>query len=151
MRMETHIRKSLGMKAHRVTRVSETGEKLEAEVERYPRRRLQCGRWGLKVKRCQAHVVSSQPLMLLWGVGRRETRVMQGEDVRRLLIVELSSSCPAVAAKAASTLRAGGPRQRQCHCYGGRVGGVGPIPRGEVFNVPQDGPRVRPVLKFRAG
>ncbi len=51
MRMETYIRKSLGMKAHRVVRVVEEGDVLAAEVERYRRRKLRCGRCGLEGRR----------------------------------------------------------------------------------------------------
>jgi transposase len=51
MRMETYIRKCLGMKAHYVSGVTETGDELVAEVERYGGRRLQCGCCGTRVKR----------------------------------------------------------------------------------------------------
>jgi len=51
MRMETYIRKSLGMKAHFVTRVEETERELVAHVERIPHRRLRCGRCGVEARR----------------------------------------------------------------------------------------------------
>jgi len=43
MRMETYIRKSLGMKAHWVTEVVETEEGWVARVDRLGNRRLRCG------------------------------------------------------------------------------------------------------------
>lgn len=46
MRMETFIRKQLGMKAHWVTRVEETTEGIVAWVERLGQRRLRCGECG---------------------------------------------------------------------------------------------------------
>ena len=51
MRTETYIRKSLGMKAHYVTRVEESEREVVAQVERIPHRRLRCGRCGLDAKR----------------------------------------------------------------------------------------------------
>jgi len=47
MRLETFIRKSLGMKAHTVVKVEElpTGE-VVAQVDRLPGRRLACGECG---------------------------------------------------------------------------------------------------------
>jgi len=50
MRMETYIRKSLGMKAHRVVLVVEEAGQVVAEVERCSHRRLRCGRCGLVAK-----------------------------------------------------------------------------------------------------
>ena len=46
MRMETYIRKSLGMKAHWVTEVVETEEGWVARVDRFGNRRLRCGHCG---------------------------------------------------------------------------------------------------------
>lgn len=46
MRMETYIRKSLGMKAHWVTEVIETEEGWVARVDRLGNRRLRCGHCG---------------------------------------------------------------------------------------------------------
>jgi transposase len=46
--METYIRKSLKMKAHRVIAVTEEGGELVAEVQRIGRRRVSCGRCGLE-------------------------------------------------------------------------------------------------------
>ena len=50
MRMETYIRKSVGMQAHRVVQVVEHEKCLVAEVERYGQRRLRCGRCGMEAK-----------------------------------------------------------------------------------------------------
>jgi transposase len=47
MRMETYIRKSLEMKAHRVTAVREEAGELVAQTERIAHRKLRCGRCGL--------------------------------------------------------------------------------------------------------
>ncbi len=50
MRMETYIRKRLGMKAHWVPEIREReGGGLEVQVERLDRRPLRCGECGLKV------------------------------------------------------------------------------------------------------
>ena len=46
MRLETFIRKSLGMKGHTVIRVEEQPEGLVAYVDRLPGRRLCCGECG---------------------------------------------------------------------------------------------------------
>jgi transposase len=46
MRMETFIRKQLGMKAHWVTKVEETAEGIVARVDRLGQRRLRCGECG---------------------------------------------------------------------------------------------------------
>ena len=43
MRLETCIRKGLGLKAHRVREVREEAGQLLAEIERYPHRHLRCG------------------------------------------------------------------------------------------------------------
>lgn len=51
MRMETFIRKQLGMKAHWVTKVEATGTGLLAWVERLGQRRLRCGECGRPVRR----------------------------------------------------------------------------------------------------
>ncbi len=51
MRMETFIRKQLGMKAHWVTKVEATAEGLLARVERLGQRRLRCGECGRPVRR----------------------------------------------------------------------------------------------------
>ena len=50
MRMETYIRKSHGMTAHKVNEVKQTDQGLEATVERYQGRHLRCGGCGLEVK-----------------------------------------------------------------------------------------------------
>ena len=50
MRMETYIRKSLGMKAHWVTEVMETEEGWVARVDRLGNRRLKCGHCRGEVK-----------------------------------------------------------------------------------------------------
>lgn len=50
MRMETYIRKSLGMKAHWVTEVTETEEGWVAQVDRLENRRLRCGHCGGETK-----------------------------------------------------------------------------------------------------
>jgi len=50
MRMETYIRKSLGMKAHWVTEVIETEQGWVARVERLGNRRLRCGECRGEVK-----------------------------------------------------------------------------------------------------
>ena len=50
MRMETAIRKSLGLKAHFVREMQETADKLVAVVERFGQRRLRCGRCGREVQ-----------------------------------------------------------------------------------------------------
>lgn len=50
MRMETYIRKGLGMKAHRVVEATETADAVVAHVERIGRRALQCGRCGMEVR-----------------------------------------------------------------------------------------------------
>jgi len=50
MRMETYIRKGLGMKAHRVVKVEETPDAVVAHVERIGRRRLRCGQCGMTVR-----------------------------------------------------------------------------------------------------
>ena len=60
MRMETYIRKSLGMKAHRVTAVREEAGELVAQVERIGRRRLCCGRCGLEAKGTKGHTERSR-------------------------------------------------------------------------------------------
>jgi hypothetical protein len=44
MRLETCIRKGLGLKAHRVREVREEGDRLVAEIEWIEGRRLSCGR-----------------------------------------------------------------------------------------------------------
>lgn len=49
MRMETFIRKSFGMKAHRVQEVLEEEARHVAVVERIPGRKLRCGECGLEV------------------------------------------------------------------------------------------------------
>jgi transposase len=51
MRMETFIRKALGLKAHRVVLVEEdeTGKQLVIHVDRREHRRLQCGECGCAV------------------------------------------------------------------------------------------------------
>ncbi len=52
MRLETFIRKSLGMKAHTVTQIAVLPDgDLLAQVERLPGRRLCCGACGRPVKR----------------------------------------------------------------------------------------------------
>lgn len=51
MRMETFIRKQLGMKTHWVTEVEATAEGLLARVERLGQRRLRCGECGRPVRR----------------------------------------------------------------------------------------------------
>jgi len=56
MRMETYIRKSLGMKAHRVVRVREEADVLVGEVERCAHRKLRCGRCGLEAKGTKGRV-----------------------------------------------------------------------------------------------
>ena len=43
MLIETFIRKQLGLKAHRVTKVEETGEQLAVHIERLGKRLLRCG------------------------------------------------------------------------------------------------------------
>jgi len=50
MRMETYIRKGLGLQAHWVAHVEETARALVAHVERLGRRRLRCGCCGRPVK-----------------------------------------------------------------------------------------------------
>lgn len=50
MRMETYIRKSLGMKAHWVTEMVETEEGWVARIDRLGNRRLRCGECGGEVK-----------------------------------------------------------------------------------------------------
>ncbi len=50
MRMETFIRKQLGMKSHYVARVEETEDAVIAYVERIGRRQLNCARCGLPCK-----------------------------------------------------------------------------------------------------
>jgi transposase len=50
MRMDGYIRRGLGMKAHRVVQVRESGDLLVAEVERIDGRKLCCGRCG---RRCR--------------------------------------------------------------------------------------------------
>ena len=47
MRMETLIRKQLGMKSHYVARIEETGEAVVVHVERMGHRQLNCMRCGL--------------------------------------------------------------------------------------------------------
>lgn len=49
MRIETHIRKALGMKAHWVPEVRETEGGLEVLVERLGKRHLRCGECGMEV------------------------------------------------------------------------------------------------------
>ena len=60
MRMETYIRKGLGMKAHRVVEVAETADAVVAHVERIGRRRLQCGRCGMKVRQTKGRAESAR-------------------------------------------------------------------------------------------
>ena len=50
MRMETYIRKSHGMTAHKVNEVKQTDQGIEATVERFQGRHLRCGECGLEVK-----------------------------------------------------------------------------------------------------
>lgn len=54
MRMETCIRKGLGMKAHRVRGVREEGDRLVAEVEPIPGRWASCGTCSVKTRRVHA-------------------------------------------------------------------------------------------------
>lgn len=56
MRMETVIRKSLGLKAHFVREMQETPDKLVAVVERLGQRRLRCGRCGREVQHTHGRV-----------------------------------------------------------------------------------------------
>lgn len=49
MRMETYIRKSLGMTAHRVREVVQTEQGLEAMVEQLRKRHLKCSECGMEV------------------------------------------------------------------------------------------------------
>lgn len=58
MRMESCIRKGLGLKAHRVKEVREEDGRLVAEVEWIETKRLRCGRCGLPSKK----VVVRQPV-----------------------------------------------------------------------------------------
>ena len=50
MRLETCIRKGLGLKAHRVREVREEGDRLVAEIEWIEGRRLSCGRCPRQTK-----------------------------------------------------------------------------------------------------
>jgi len=56
MRIETYIRKSLGMKAHWVTEVVETEQGILARVDRLGNRRLRCGQCGLEVKKTRGRL-----------------------------------------------------------------------------------------------
>lgn len=56
MRMETFIRKSLGMKAHFVTQIIQTDEGWVAQVERLINRRLKCSQCHLEVKRTRGRL-----------------------------------------------------------------------------------------------
>lgn len=56
MHMETYIRKSLGMTAHKVREVIRTDNGLEAIVERFERRHLRCGECGLEVRGTRGRV-----------------------------------------------------------------------------------------------
>ena len=56
MRMETFIRKSLGMKAHFVTEIVQTKEGWVARVERLGNRRLKCSSCGLEVKKTRGRL-----------------------------------------------------------------------------------------------
>ena len=56
MLMETFIRKSHGMTAHKVTGVKQTDQGLEATVERFQGRHLRCGECGMEVKVTRGHV-----------------------------------------------------------------------------------------------
>jgi len=60
MRMETYIRKSLGMKAHWVTTVRQEAGQLVAQVERIGHRRLCCGRCGLEAKGTKGRVEAAR-------------------------------------------------------------------------------------------
>jgi len=69
MRMETYIRKSLGMKAHWVTEVVETEEGWVARVDRLGNRRLRCGKcrgevnWAKRWERVTHALVQAMALL----------------------------------------------------------------------------------------
>ena len=56
MRLETYIRKALGLKAHRVVRVDhdETAREVVVHIDRLDHRRLRCGEGGLLAERVAA-------------------------------------------------------------------------------------------------
>ena len=56
MRLEHCIRRWLGLKAHRVVRVEETGGRLVAEIEAISGRLPRCGSCGRQVRRTKGHL-----------------------------------------------------------------------------------------------
>ncbi len=80
MRLETFIRKSLGMKAHTVVQVEEQPDGVVAHVDRLPGRRLACGECGCPAtkvattrrpeRRWQDLALRDQPLWLVYAPHR---------------------------------------------------------------------------------
>lgn len=64
MRMETYIRKSLGLKSHFVSQIIEEEGNLIARIERIEGRHLKCGNCGLKISRTRGRMKERQWLDL---------------------------------------------------------------------------------------